>query len=73
MTNTEALGKYIEKSGFKLYYIAERLKITRESLTRKINNKSEFKASEILALSDLLGIESAEEQRRVFFMPNKLI
>lgn len=71
MTDTILLRKYIEESGLKLQFIADKIGITRPSLTNKITNTSEFKASEIQALCDLLGIYDPADQRRVFFMPKK--
>lgn len=70
MTDTEMLRGYIDKSGLKLQFIAEKVGISREALSQKINNKSEFKAREIQILCDLVGIDSPEKQHRVFFMPN---
>lgn len=67
VTDTILLRKYIEESGLKLQFIADKIGITRPSLTNKITNASEFKASEIQALCDLLGIDDPADQRRVFF------
>lgn len=67
MTDTILLRKYIEESGLKLQFIADKIGITRPSLTNKITNTSEFKASEIQALCDLLDIDDPADQRRVFF------
>lgn len=67
MTNTEELNKRIDESGLKKNYIAKMLGIKPDTLTRKINNEREFKASEINALCDVLGIESLEEKEHIFF------
>lgn len=67
MTNTELLNDRIDKSGLKKSYIAKALGIKPDTLTRKINNEREFKASEINALCDVLGIESLEEKEHIFF------
>ena len=56
MTNTSLLEEYIQKSGYKRSFIAEKLGITSFTLAQKINNKLEFWASEIDALCELLGI-----------------
>ena len=66
MTNTSLLEEYIEKSGYKRAFIAEKLGITRFALQLKINNKSEFKASEIDILCELLKV-STDERMAVFF------
>ena len=71
MTNTELLREYIDKSGLKIQYLADKIGISRASLWQKITNKTEFKASEIQILCDLLGINSLREQRNVFFMPSE--
>lgn len=66
MTNTELLKAKIDESGYKLKYIASRLGITYYGFLKKVNNDTEFKASEIQALCDLLNI-SGEEKERIFF------
>lgn len=66
MTNTALLEKYIEASGYKRSYIAKRIGITSYSLARKIDNKSEFKGSEIDILCKLLNID-VENRMAIFF------
>ena len=66
MTNTSLLEQYIEKSGYKKAYIAQQLGITSYGLALKINNKSEFKASEMTILCKLLKI-SARDKEAIFF------
>lgn len=66
MTNTSLLEQYIEKSGYKKSYIAAQLGITAYGLALKINNKSEFKASEMTILCKLLKI-SARDKAAIFF------
>ena len=66
MTNVKLLREKINDSGLKLSYIADQLEITPRALLMKIENQTEFKASEIKRLSELLGIETAEEQRQIF-------
>ena len=67
MTNTNLLKKKIEKSGLKIYFIAQKLGITYQSLLNKINNKTEFVASEIEKLSALLHLTD-EDRKQIFFM-----
>lgn len=67
MTNTELLNKLIEGSGLKKSYIAKVLDVAPSTLSRKIANEQEFKASEMNTLCDLLGIESLEEKEAIFF------
>ena len=66
MTNTSLLEQYIEKSGYKRSYIAKQLGLTTYGLALKINNKSEFKASEMKTLCELLQIP-ARDKEAIFF------
>lgn len=66
MTNTSLLEQYIEKSGYKKSYIAQQLGISAYGLALKINNKTEFKGSEMQILSKLLKI-SARDKNAIFF------
>lgn len=66
MTNTKALREAIERSGYRIYFIADKLGISSESLRQKTNNRSEFKASEIKQLRELLKLTNAESER-IFF------
>ena len=67
MTNTALLEERINRSGYRKSFIAESLGLSSYGLALKINNENEFKASEIDALSTLLGIESWEEKDAIFF------
>ena len=67
MTNTELLREKIDQSGYKLRFIAKKIGITYQGLLNKINNRSEFRANEIQALYDLLGLTKKNEWR--FFLP----
>ena len=67
MTNTEMLNEYINASGLKKSYLALRLGIQPSTLTRKINNGQEFKASEIDLLCEILQIGSLKEKEAIFF------
>ena len=66
MTNTSLLMQYIEKSGYKMSFIAKQLGLTAYGFSLKVNNKSEFKASEMTILSKLLKI-SARDKEAIFF------
>lgn len=66
MTNTKLLREKIDLSGYKLRFIAQKLGITYASLLNKINNESEFKASEIMGLCSLLGLTN-EDRELIFF------
>jgi hypothetical protein len=66
VTNTSLLEQYIEKSGYKKSFIAQKLGLTAYGFTLKINNKSEFKAKEITILCKILGI-NARDKEAIFF------
>lgn len=66
MTNTTLLNDYIAKSGYKKAFLAEALGITSYALSMKINNKSEFKGSEMDILCKLLNI-NVRNRMRIFF------
>ena len=67
MTNSKKLNERIERSGLKKSYIAKALGIAACTLSHKISNRRDFKASEINALCDLLGIKDPEEKEAIFF------
>jgi hypothetical protein len=69
MTDTNLLRAKIDLSGYKLKWIAERCGITYAGLLKKINNETEFKASEMYVLKDLLNIDS-DEFESIFFAKN---
>ena len=66
MTNTNALRKKIAESGLKIKYIAEKMGITYQGLLNKIDNKTEFTASEIVSLCKILNL-SNRERDAIFF------
>ena len=67
MTNTEELRRIIKNSGLKLEYIAEQLGITRFSLSKKIENVTEFKTSEVQKMCDVLQISDPSMKEAIFF------
>lgn len=66
MTDSNMLELYIKKSGYRIYFIAEKLGLTYQGLKNKIDNKSEFTQSEIVALSNLLNIDN-DVREKIFF------
>ena len=66
MTDSRLLREYFSASGLKYGAVAEKLGLSRQSLQRKIENKSEFRASEIQALVQILQIDQTERDR-IFF------
>ncbi len=66
MTNTDLLKEILSDSGYKLAYVADKLGITYQGFLNKINNESEFKASEIQTLKELLNLTN-KERDKIFF------
>lgn len=56
MTNTELLEKHIQESGIKRRVIAEKCGFDAHTLRNKIQNRSEFTASEIIIISKILSL-----------------
>lgn len=67
MTNTEMLNAVIKKSGLKKSFLAERIGLTRVGFSNCLSGKSEFKASQIAVLCELLDIRSLELKEAIFF------
>ena len=67
MTNTKLLRSIIDKKGLKMKYVAERMGLSAYGFQLKVENKKEFKTSEVTALCDILEIESLEQKEKIFF------
>ena len=70
MTDTELLKELIGERGIKRGKIAKTLNLSYFSLQQKISNKVGFKANEIDAFCQLLGISDLELKERIFFKKN---
>ena len=66
MTNTELLREKINASGYKLQFVAEKCGLTYFGLMKKVNNETEFKASEVMILKELLHLTD-DEVMEIFF------
>jgi hypothetical protein len=66
MTNERLLRTRISESGYKMSFIASKVGITYAGLLKKINNETEFKASEIQSLCELLEIDN-NLREEIFF------
>lgn len=66
MTDSHLLEQKIKAVGLTISAIAEKLGITRAGFYKKLNNDTEFKASEISKLSTILGLTS-KEREQIFF------
>lgn len=67
MIDTELLQEKLNKSSFRMTFVAKELGITYQALLNKLNNKCEFNAGEIISLRQLLHLTGAEVDR-IFFM-----
>lgn len=70
MINTIELNVAIVRRGLTKKKVAESLGISESSLQYKINNKREFKVSEIVKLRDTLGLSVAETSD--IFLPSSV-
>lgn len=67
MVDTKKIRDIINKKGLKYSYIAKELGLTTYGLQLKIDGKTEFKASEILEFSKILGIQDLKYRETIFF------
>lgn len=67
MTNTVLLKKLISEKGLKMKFVAEYLGLSAYGFQLKVENKQEFKISEVSALCELLAVESLEKKESIFF------
>lgn len=71
--NPEIIGKRIKtlmiNKGIKRSYMAKMLNISYNTLTNKLNGKSEFSAIQMSMIKDLLNLDE-EISINVFFNPN---
>lgn len=70
MTDTLSLEIAIKRAGLTKREVAKRLNLSEMGLYQKMNNITEFKASEISNLYEILNLGSLEEQQRIFFNPS---
>ena len=64
MTNTLELEIAIKRAGLTKREVSKRLGLSEMGLYKKLNNITEFKASEIYSLCEMLNIENKDE---IFF------
>jgi len=68
MTDSALLENIIESKGIKYYFLAEKIKMSYQSLRSKIDNKHEFKQSEIENICEALGISgNLQLKNDIFF------
>ena len=66
MLNTNLLREKINNSGITITALADKLGLTRETFYNRLANKSEFKASEIVKLTNILRLTKPERDA-IFF------
>lgn len=62
MPNVEKLKEKIKDSGMTVTAIAEKSNMLRETLYNRLDGRGEFKASEIVSLSDTLRLTKSERE-----------
>ena len=62
-----ALKELIARNGLKMKFVAEYLGLSPYGFQLKVENKQEFKTSEVAALCELLKINSLKEKEQIFF------
>ena len=68
MTDSALLENTIKSKGIKYYFLAEKIKMSYQSLRNKMTNKSEFLPSEIEKICELLGIsDDLQLKNDIFF------
>ncbi len=67
MTNKELLEQAIRDKGLKKSFLAEKIGLTPAGFCNCLNNRAEFKASQINTLCDLLGITDLQTKEAIFF------
>ena len=60
MMDSKLLRDVLRDSGYRLVYVAGACGLTYAGFLKKLNNETEFKASEIMALRRLLQLTDAE-------------
>nr|DAZ73334.1 MAG TPA: Regulatory protein-modification, helix-turn-helix, transcriptional regulato, DNA [Caudoviricetes sp.] len=66
LTDSKKLSDEINESGITITAIAKKIGITREGFYKKLNNETEFKASEISTLQKILML-SNKKRDDIFF------
>ena len=66
MTDSQKFKEYIRKCGYTVKSLAEKIGISHEALYQKIANERPFKASEIMNISEVLGMSVADRDL-IFF------
>ena len=66
MTDSQKFKDYMKERGYTVKTLAEQVGISHESLYQKIGNERAFKATEIMRISEILGM-STSDRDEIFF------
>lgn len=66
MTDGKLLKEIAKAKQITLQEIADAVGLTRQGLSKKIENRSEFRVSEVTKISKLLGL-SEQQKQNIFF------
>ena len=66
MTDSKKFKDYMKERGYTVKTLAEQVGISHESLYQKIGNERAFKATEIMRISEILGMSTADRDE-IFF------
>lgn len=72
MTDSRELRRRIEQSGYKYKFLAQKIGVCPSSLQFKIDNKREFRVSELDGLAGILGL-TPREKDAIFFCESGVI
>ena len=67
MTNSGLIRETIRARGLKIKYVAEKMGLSHYGLQKKMDNKTEFKVSEIESFCNAVGGLSKDDMFRIFF------
>lgn len=70
MTDVKQLEKIIQQKGLKKGFVAEKIGVSRSTFYAQLKGETEFKASHIRSLCDVLDIKDDETIRAIFFAPS---
>lgn len=66
MTNTALLKQKIDRSGYKVIYLAEQVGLTPQGFYKKLKDGSDWTFTQVMILKDLLHL-TKEEVNSIFF------
>lgn len=70
MVDTAILNEFIDNSGKKRGFLANKLGLSRQGFQKKVAGINDFKSNEISILCSELGITKLSDKERIFFAPN---